>query len=115
MYYLLIKVVFAAPHLSFVPTFEHLLAINPLDIENQDDIFKAFAPSLPEQFECLIGALGDASKANGMANEWTKFQPQFKQHLDAWKQCASGSNKLKIILYVPLWPHLRNVYPHIDF
>lgn len=60
-----------------------------------------FAPSLPEQFVCIVGAHGEASNANGLGGEWMKFQPKFKQHLDAWKQCGNAGDKLKIVLYVP--------------
>ena len=60
---------------------------------------ETYAPSIAEQFECVIGALGEASKANDMTNEWMEYEPQFKQHLNAWKQCSNAGGKLQTILY----------------
>lgn len=59
--------------------------------------------NLGEQFECIVDAIGDASKANGFSDVWSKTQPKFKNHLDTWKQCGSAGSKLKIVLYVPFY------------
>lgn len=58
--------------------------------------------NLGDQFQCIVDALGEASKANGLADVWTKTQPKLNEHLDAWKKCDNAGSKLKIVLYVPL-------------
>lgn len=72
------------------------------DIDEQ-----TFAPLLPEQFECIVGALGEASTANDMTDQWTKFQPKFKQHLETWKQCGNAGDKIQIVLYVQYFILIR--------
>lgn len=57
-------------------------------------------PSVREALQCQINAIGEASTANAMANEWNEYGSKFKKHLDAWKQCVNADGKLKKILYV---------------
>lgn len=59
--------------------------------------------NLGEQFQCIVDAIGEASKANGLSDVWSKTQPKFKNHLDTWKQCDKAGSKLKIVLYVTFY------------
>lgn len=56
--------------------------------------------NLGDQFQCIVDAIGEASKTNGLTDVWSKTQPKLKGHLDTWKQCDSAGSKLKIVLYV---------------
>lgn len=73
---------------------------------------EVFAQSVPEQVECVVDALAEASKANGMAEDWDKVQPKFKQHLDTWKQCSNADGRLSKALYVS---DSKLKTPKIDF
>lgn len=61
---------------------------------------ETFATSLTGQFQCVVNAIGEASKETGFTDAWSKIQPKFQQHLDAWKLCGKDGGKLKAILYV---------------
>lgn len=37
---------------------------------------------------------------NGMTNEWKTYEPEFKQHMDAWTRCENVKDELKKFLYV---------------
>lgn len=65
--------------------------------ENAAESFKL---SLRKYYECLVDAMGKASTTNGLTDEWKKFQPQFRKHLDLWNQCDRTGGKLKSITYV---------------
>lgn len=80
---------FEQPHASFFDM--------PDEVEDQIEEFDA---SLPEQFECIVGVIGDVSKANGLEELWTKTEPQLLDRLNKWKQCPSAGNKFLVILYV---------------
>lgn len=64
-------------------------------------IMSGEAFNLGEQYQCIVDAVGEASKANGLTDVWSKTQPKLKGHLDGWKQCGSAGSKLKVVLYVP--------------
>lgn len=71
-------------------------------LENPPKFFiaAAYKVSVREQLQCYINALGEASTMNGMTNEWKAYEPEFQQHLDAWKQCDSADDKSEKFLYV---------------
>lgn len=56
------------------------------------------APSIRDKLECLMNALKEASTKNDMSNEWMKYEPKFKQHFDAWKQCDNIDGDVKKFL-----------------
>lgn len=56
--------------------------------------------NLGDQFQCIVDAITEASKANGLTDVWSQTQPKLKGHLDSWKQCDNAGSKLKIVLYV---------------
>lgn len=61
---------------------------------------ETFSLSTREQFLCQVDALGEASIKNGMTHEWNEYQPKFKKHFDAWKQCDQAGGIIKKLLYV---------------
>lgn len=58
------------------------------------------APSLPDQFQCIVSVLGDVSKANGLGDQWAVYEPKFQKRIDAWKQCDKAGNNIEIAMYV---------------
>lgn len=62
-----------------------------------ETVADTFAPTLPEQFQCLADVLGDASKANGLEEMWTKAQPELQLHIDNWMKCAEEQDNFMVL------------------
>lgn len=67
---------------------------------SNSDAAQTFKLSIRKYYECLVDAMGKTSTTNGLTDEWTKFQPQFRKHFDLWNECDNAGGKLKAILYV---------------
>lgn len=63
-----------------------------------DEVEEFVGSSLPDQFQCIVDTLGDVSNNNGLADLWSKSQPQLQLHLDSWKRCANIENKVANLL-----------------
>lgn len=88
---------------------------SPSKVTIEDDLgnenFFLPAPSFRESYECQFEALKEVSLQNGMTNEWKKYEPKFRQHLDAWKKCESLTGILRKLWY-EYWKLVIAKIPH---
>lgn len=69
------------------------------DLEIQNEV-EAYQGSIAEQFECLVDVLEDVSKRNDLDELWARSEPQLRDRLSKWKDCANVDNRILQIMYV---------------